>query len=197
MSQQIPELPVIDGVQVRPAFGLVGYCVGNDGSVWTCRVKGGAVLVPDRFMGGWVRVKQHTTKRGYRFVNVTTGGKQRRMMVHRLVLEAFVAPCPPGREACHYPNRDPSDNRLENLRWDTHTENMRDKTRDAPPTDTKACRRCGEVLPRSMFYRDTRSGDGLKTECKACHVRTARQTRDPEKKRAANREFMRRARRGK
>lgn len=31
-------------------------------------------------------------------------------------------------ECCHGPNRDPSDNRLCNLRWGTHTENMREKT---------------------------------------------------------------------
>lgn len=45
--------------------------------------------------------------------------------VHRLVLEAFVGPAPEGMEGCHN-NGDPWDNRLENLRWDTHQANMAD-----------------------------------------------------------------------
>lgn len=46
--------------------------------------------------------------------------------VHRLVLEAFVGPCPDGMEACHN-NGNPLDNRLSNLRWDTHSANAVDK----------------------------------------------------------------------
>jgi hypothetical protein len=40
--------------------------------------------------------------------------------VQRLVLEAFVGPCPPGQESRHFPDRDPSNNRLDNLRWDSY-----------------------------------------------------------------------------
>ena len=46
--------------------------------------------------------------------------------VHRLVLEAFIGPCPPNMECCHA-NGDPSDNRPINLRWGTRLDNMRDK----------------------------------------------------------------------
>lgn len=49
--------------------------------------------------------------------------------VHRLVLEAFVGPCPDGMEACHDPDRTPSNNNLNNLRWDTHKENWKDSLR--------------------------------------------------------------------
>jgi hypothetical protein len=48
--------------------------------------------------------------------------------VHRLVLEAFVGPCPAGMEACHN-NGVRTDNRLENLRWDTRSANCRDRIR--------------------------------------------------------------------
>jgi len=43
--------------------------------------------------------------------------------VHRLVLEAFVSPMPEGMEANHI-NGEPYDNRLENLEWMTHQENI-------------------------------------------------------------------------
>ena len=46
--------------------------------------------------------------------------------VHRLVLAAFVGPCPEGEEACHR-NGDSSDNRSDNLRWDTRRSNHRDQ----------------------------------------------------------------------
>lgn len=49
-----------------------------------------------------------------------------RVMIHRLVLEAFVGPCPSGMEACHNDN-DPSNNRVENLRWDTRSNNQLDR----------------------------------------------------------------------
>ena len=43
----------------------------------------------------------------------------------RVVLEAFVGPPPPGTE-CRHLNGDYRDNRVQNLAWGTHTENMQD-----------------------------------------------------------------------
>lgn len=48
--------------------------------------------------------------------------------VHRLVLEAFVGPCPEGMEACHN-NGDRGDNRVSNLRWGTAVDNAADRDR--------------------------------------------------------------------
>ena len=45
-----------------------------------------------------------------------------RFLVHRLVLTAFVGPCPDGMEAAHI-NGCKTDNRLANLQWVTHREN--------------------------------------------------------------------------
>lgn len=50
-------------------------------------------------------------------------------LVHRLVLDAFVGPCPDGHECCHYDDN-PQNNRLENLRWDTKVANARDAARN-------------------------------------------------------------------
>jgi len=49
-------------------------------------------------------------------------------LVHRLVLDAFVGPCPGGQEGCHY-DGNPSNNRVSNLRWDTSKNNHADRIR--------------------------------------------------------------------
>lgn len=46
--------------------------------------------------------------------------------IHQLVMLAFVGPPPEGMEVCHN-NGDHTDNRLENLRYDTHAANMMDR----------------------------------------------------------------------
>lgn len=74
-------------------------------------------------MKGRVLAQPLSGKYKYRTVALGAGNTA---YVHRLVLEAFVGPCPEGMEACHFPDRDPSNNRLENLRWGTHRENMDD-----------------------------------------------------------------------
>lgn len=48
--------------------------------------------------------------------------------VHRLVLEAFVGACPEGMECCHN-DGDHTNNNLDNLRWDTHSNNVYDIVR--------------------------------------------------------------------
>jgi hypothetical protein len=52
-------------------------------------------------------------------------GRGNTKAVHLIVLEAFVGPCPEGCECLHRNNR-PDDNRLENLRWGTRSENIVD-----------------------------------------------------------------------
>ncbi|MFJ4997129.1 NUMOD4 motif-containing HNH endonuclease [Microbacterium sp. NPDC088619] len=63
---------------------------------------------------------------GYMRVMLSSGGKKSQVSVHRVVLEAFVGPCPPGMEACHA-NGIRGDNRLSNLRWDTRVSNAADR----------------------------------------------------------------------
>ena len=58
---------------------------------------------------------------GYPFVALQ--GKQ--MLVSRLVMLAFVAPCPEGLEVCHN-DGDQTNNLLSNLRYDTHVNNLHD-----------------------------------------------------------------------
>lgn len=62
------------------------------------------------------------TKLGYVRTSLSLNGKRDTFMVHRLVLEAFIGPCPDGLEAAHL-NGNRSDNVLPNLVWTTRKEN--------------------------------------------------------------------------
>jgi hypothetical protein len=59
---------------------------------------------------------------GYGRVQLSLNGKTKRFIVHRLVLAAFIGPCPPNMEGAHL-DGNPSNNRLDNLKWCTSTEN--------------------------------------------------------------------------
>lgn len=72
-------------------------------------------------------------------VTLCRDGHQSRRFVHHLVLDAFIGPCPPGLEGCHG-DGDPTNNRLDNLRWDTHPANYQDSVkhgRARPPITPK------------------------------------------------------------
>ena len=58
----------------------------------------------------------------------------------------------------------------------------------------KKCSKCGLLKPETEFYQDKRTTDGLKCQCKKCHCKTTVATRDKEKARKTNREYMRRMR---
>lgn len=80
-------------------------CQGID----TVRIAKGKVLRPGPSKSGHVTVAL---------------GRGNSRLVHQLVLEAFVGPCPAGCEVLHL-NHVPADNRLPNLRYGTRSENLR------------------------------------------------------------------------
>lgn len=123
-------------VEYRIVPSCPGYRVGSDGTVWHCfrRVFPDQILPDGKrkaayILGDeWKSVRPWPCKSGHLLVRAIDGTKQGDWrQVHRLVLEAFVGPCPEGMEACHFPDRDPSNNRVENLRWDTRKNNHADK----------------------------------------------------------------------
>lgn len=62
-------------------------------------------------------------------------GERPAAFVHALVLEAFVGPRPGGSVTCHW-NDNPSDNRVENLRWGTLVDNAQDAIRNGRKPNT-------------------------------------------------------------
>lgn len=112
-------------VEYREIPGWPGYRVGDDGSVWS-RMKLGR---PGGLGSVWRQRKPSKAKAyGHCYVVLSMDGVSATFLIHRLVLEAFVGPCPPGMECCHN-NGNSSDNRLANLRWDTSKSNKADMVR--------------------------------------------------------------------
>lgn len=109
----------------REVPGFEAYRVTPDGTVWSCWSRGGR----QRRLTDSFRVKRpYVTSKGHRRVELRSsdGRTKVKFMVHRLVLELFVGPCPEGMEGCHN-DGDPSNNRVCNLRWDTRLANRADR----------------------------------------------------------------------
>jgi NUMOD4 motif/HNH endonuclease len=116
-------LPFPEPERWLPVRGWEGlYEVSDLGRVRSLRRKGGN----NRWYGGKVLVPY--LHKGYPVVPLCRGGTRTMAQVHRLVLEGFTGPCPPGMMACHA-NGNPGDPGAANLRWDTAAGNMRDQYR--------------------------------------------------------------------
>jgi len=95
------------------------YDVSNFGRVRSWNYKGTRMEKPRNL--NFVR-----SKGGYFRVYLRRDGNVNPKLVHRLVLWAFIGPCPEGMECCHN-DGNPANNLLENLRWDTRKSNVSDR----------------------------------------------------------------------
>jgi HNH endonuclease/NUMOD4 motif len=68
-------------------------------------------------------LQPHLNSNGYPRVTLVEGRRRRHRLVHRLVMEMFVGPCPARMEINHI-DGDKTNNRLDNLEYCTHKENM-------------------------------------------------------------------------
>lgn len=118
----------------------------------------------------------------YPKINLKVGGAQRMTYVHRLVAAAFIGPCPDGMEVCHN-NGDPFDNRVNNLRYDTHLSNCADRSRDLAPRLRRNQGECfhGHAYEPGSFYI---SAEG-RTVCRLCDRARGRRRRVARREAAA------------
>lgn len=160
MNEQAEQwLPVVgwEGLYEVSDFGRVrsiSRTVERRGEVYE---KPGRVLKPIR--------------RTYHFgVSLYADGKSTPRPIHRLVLEAFVGPRPEGMECCHLDD-DPTNNRLSNLRWDTHSANQYDQVRNGKHFEASqtSCSNGHEFTPENT--RITKRG----RECKECQRKRIRE----------------------
>jgi hypothetical protein len=103
---------------------------------------------------------------GYRVVSLADSSTRKLRKVHRLVLEAFVGPCPPEMEGCHG-NGVRSDNRLENLRWGTKSDNNTDRVTHGTHHHTRKthCPRGHELADPNLTTAGKRRGWRI---CRSC-----------------------------
>lgn len=115
--------------QWRPVVGHPGYEVSNHGRVrsWL-RAGTGNRRRTTPVLRALVKIK-----RGYLTVMLDRDGGRPIRYVHHLVLEAFRGPRPPGMEARHL-DRNPENNRPDNLEWGTSAENKADMMRHGTHT---------------------------------------------------------------
>ena len=69
---------------------------------------------------------------GYRYLQIQRNGKRKNYLFHRWVGKCFIGEQPEDKPYIDHINRNPLDNRVENLRWINHQDNLRntDKYRD-------------------------------------------------------------------
>lgn len=103
--------------EARKILNFPGYYITKNGKIWSEPKKG----VHKRGMF----LKPQILNHGQVFVDLYKNNLRYHRSISRLVLETFIGLCPKGMECCHY-NDIPNDNRLENLRWDTRSENAKD-----------------------------------------------------------------------
>lgn len=100
--------------RLKPIKNFSKYLISDKGIVYSLYSK--KILKPGHDKDGYLRVD--LWKYSFRHEG----------RIHRLVLETFIGPCPKDMESCHN-NGNKLDNRLENLRWDTLHNNIKDSVK--------------------------------------------------------------------
>lgn len=91
---------------------------------------------PKRIKGKMLVLWKHPT--GYRCVYLCKDGETFVMTVQKVVADTFLGPRPEGTEVCHW-DGDKTNNRLENLRYDTRKANREDSRRhDTLPVGSRS-----------------------------------------------------------
>lgn len=141
MDREALKSELIRDEEWRQIVGFADYEISNYGRVRSCRPrKGSRARINGGIIKGWSRKRNGAVM--CMFVSLRKESVTHCFRIHRLVLEAFVGSCPDGMEGCHF-DGDPTNNRISNLRWDTHIANVSDCIRHgrkvAPPLHIGDC----------------------------------------------------------
>ncbi len=147
-------------VEYREIPRFPGNRFGSDGSVWSRwmlvdRGKGNGKGCASVLGDVWKPLSGHLHRStGYRSVKLKEAGQTEFgfHLVHRVILEAFVGPCPDGLEACHG-TEGQTVNAIRNLRWDTRVSNIadRDNAGNAPCGERNAKAKLKEADIPAIF----------------------------------------------
>lgn len=111
-------------VQYKDIPGFPGYRIGSDGNLWSCWKRGKKATMGNE----WIKMNSNSNKSRYASVTLHKNSKSYSRTIHRLVIEAFVGPCPKGME-CRHKDGNCKNNHLENLSWGTKKENGKDRVK--------------------------------------------------------------------
>lgn len=115
---------IVTEVEYRDIPGHNGYKAGSDGTIWSCRKRGGNDHSAGRLGAKWRKRHPATHPNGH--LQLQIDGKK--IFVHVAVLLAFKG-SPEVGQVCRHLNGNPQDNRIENLTWGTQKENVEDSIR--------------------------------------------------------------------
>lgn len=156
------------GVLWRSVPGTDGrYSVSELGDVMSC-----ARLVPYKGRNRCditedTILAQYVDSRGYQRVNICLGGKVRKRRVHQLVAEAFLGVRPAGADVCHYDDVK-TNNRTDNLRYGSRSDNMLDAVRNGRNKNTAKthCPRDHELTGDNLIKSQLKTGRRV---CRSCY----------------------------
>lgn len=146
--------------EIRDLPGFPGYRVDTLGQVWTNRYLCRRQVPYDPTTPYRLR-KLTPIVSGHLQVAIQRNGREYNLNVHRLVLEAFVGPQPPGME-CRHLDGNPANNRIENLVWGTRKENFADRTRHGVDNAGERNHRAKLTDAQVIEIRQRYAGGGVK-----------------------------------
>ena len=157
MGERRMTIKGLPGEEWRDIPGYPGYKASNRGRIGSCKKRGGRDGVKRWHTTNELQrvMRPYTNDTGYKRHMIMGEEGPRNLSAHILVALAFLGPCPDGLEVCHN-DGDPGNNRLENLRYDTHANNMLDAVRHESYPRAKR-----EVLAIRNAYAKSKSLRGL------------------------------------